>query len=101
MPSWIHGWNVYGSKAEILQQVNNRIQLKYLLEAYRLFPEKDSFFIRPKTGQYFFDKLAGSDDLRKQLTGGKTETEIRASWQPKLDAFKAIRKKYLMYKDFE
>jgi uncharacterized protein YbbC (DUF1343 family) len=36
-----------------------------------------------------------------QIKAGKTEQEIRASWQPKLDAFKAIRKKYLFYADFE
>jgi uncharacterized protein YbbC (DUF1343 family) len=96
-----YGWNVYDTKQKVLKQVDDRIQLKYLLDAYKLFPDKDSFFIRPKSGQYFFDKLAGSDELRKQLIAGKTEAEIKASWQPKLQAFKAIRKKYLLYKDFE
>jgi uncharacterized protein YbbC (DUF1343 family) len=96
-----YGWNVYDTKQNVLKKVDDRIQLKYLLDAYKLFPNKDSFFIRPKSGQYFFDKLAGSDELRKQLIAGKTEAEIKASWQPKLQAFKAIRKKYLLYKDFE
>jgi hypothetical protein len=27
--------------------------------------------------------------------------EIKASWQPKLKVFKMIRKKYLLYPDFE
>jgi len=96
-----YGWNLYDAKDKVLREVNNRIQIKYLLEAYKLFPDKDSFFIRPKTGQYFFDKLAGNDELRKQLVSGTAEATIRASWQPRLNAFKAIRKKYLMYKDFE
>ncbi len=96
-----YGWNLYGSKEQVLKQVNNQLQLKYLIQAYQLFPDKDSFFIHPKTGQYFFDKLAGDDQLRKQLMADKTEAEIRSSWQPKLDAFKKIRKKYLMYKDYE
>jgi uncharacterized protein YbbC (DUF1343 family) len=96
-----YGWNVYNTKEKLLKNIDNHIQLKYLLNAYKLFPNKDSFFIRPKTGQYFFDKLAGDDNLRKQIVAGKTETEIRASWQPKLDAFKKTRKKYLLYKDFE
>jgi uncharacterized protein YbbC (DUF1343 family) len=96
-----YGWNLYDTKQNVLKKVDDRIQLKYLLDAYKLFPDKDSFFIRPKSGQYFFDKLAGSDELRKQLITGKTEAEIKASWQPKLQAFKAIRKKYLLYKDFE
>lgn len=96
-----YGWNLYGSKQEVLDAVDNKIQLKWLLQAYQLFPKKDSFFIVPKTGQYFFDKLAGSDALRRQIVNGESESAIRASWQPKLQAFKAIRKKYLLYKDFE
>jgi uncharacterized protein YbbC (DUF1343 family) len=96
-----YGWNLYDSKVNLQKKTVSSIHLKYLIDAYKLFPEKDSFFIRPKTGQYFFDKLAGDDNLRKQLIAGKSEAEIRASWQPKLEAFKAIRKKYLLYKDFE
>jgi uncharacterized protein YbbC (DUF1343 family) len=95
------GWNVYDTKAEVLKQVDNQVQLKWILQAYKMFPNKDSFFLRPKTGAYFFDKLAGDDSLRKQIIAGKTEYEIRAGWEPKLEAFKAIRKKYLMYTDFE
>ncbi|MCB0820165.1 MAG: DUF1343 domain-containing protein [Bacteroidetes bacterium] len=47
----------------------------------------------------FFDKLAGTDQLRKQLLEKKTEDEIRALWQPDLEKFRAIRKKYLLYPD--
>jgi len=99
-----YGWNLSGTKEEVLAKVNNQVQLKWLMEAYRLFPEKDSFFIVPKSGEMedsFFDKLAGNDQLWRQITEGKTEQEIRASWQPKLDEFKKIRKKYLLYKDFD
>ncbi|HEX6915296.1 MAG TPA: DUF1343 domain-containing protein [Chitinophagaceae bacterium] len=95
------GWNLYGTKDEVLKTVDNQLQLKYLLQAWRLFPSKDSFFLRPKTGQYFFDKLAGSDELRKQIIAGKSEAEIRESWEPALQRFKTIRRKYLLYKDFE
>jgi uncharacterized protein YbbC (DUF1343 family) len=95
------GWNLYDSKANVLKAVDNKIQLNWLIQAYQLFPKKDSFFIHPKNGQYFFDKLAGDDNLRKQLMTGRTEAEIRKSWEPKLSAFKKIRKKYLMYDDFE
>ncbi|HQW93595.1 MAG TPA: DUF1343 domain-containing protein, partial [Ferruginibacter sp.] len=49
----------------------------------------------------FFNKLAGNDELIQQVKDGKTEAAIRKSWEPKLDAFKAIRKKYLLYTDFE
>jgi uncharacterized protein YbbC (DUF1343 family) len=39
--------------------------------------------------------------LMQQLKAGATEAEIRKSWEPKLSQFKAIRKKYLLYPDFE
>ncbi|RFM28803.1 exo-beta-N-acetylmuramidase NamZ family protein [Deminuibacter soli] len=96
-----YGWNLYGSPQQVLQEVNNQIQLKWLIEAYRLFPQKDSFFIRPKTGTYFFNKLAGNNILMQQLVQNKTAAEIKASWQPGLTAFRKIRKKYLLYQDFE
>ena len=74
-----------------------------MLQAYKLFPNKDSFFIQPKSKKptdYFFNKLAGSSMLIQQIISGKSEEQIRASWQPQLQAFKKIRKKYLLYDDF-
>ena len=74
------------------------------MEAYRLFPKKDSFFIYPKSGKMeesFFNKLAGNNQLWQQIRKGIPENEIRASWEPQLSAFKATRKKYLLYEDFE
>ncbi|MGC4103154.1 exo-beta-N-acetylmuramidase NamZ family protein [Ferruginibacter sp.] len=99
-----YGWFVNGSNEAILQQLNNKIQLKYLLDAYALFPGKDSFFIAPKSGNMndcFFNKLAGNNMLMQQIKTGVAEADIRKSWQPQLDAFKLVRKKYLLYKDFE
>jgi len=37
----------------------------------------------------------------QQIKDGKSEEEIRKSWEPALDKFKKIRKKYLLYEDFE
>jgi uncharacterized protein YbbC (DUF1343 family) len=91
-----YGWDVSGSPEEVLKKVDNRLQLKWVLNAYKLFPEKDKFFLANK----YFNKLAGNDILMQQIKDGKTEDEIRRSWQPKLDAFKKIRKKYLLYTDF-
>ncbi|NOT52468.1 MAG: DUF1343 domain-containing protein, partial [Chitinophagaceae bacterium] len=89
---------------EVLAKTNGRIQLKWLMDAYKLFPQKDSFWLVPKSGnmeQSFINKLAGNNDLWQQIKAGKSEEEIRASWEPKLSEFKAIRKKYLLYEDFE
>jgi uncharacterized protein YbbC (DUF1343 family) len=98
-----YGWNLSGTPEEVLAKTGNKIQLKWLMEAYRLFPQKDSFFLLPRSGkmeQSFFNKLAGNNDLWQQIKAGKPEAEIRASWEPKLSEFKAIRKKYLLYEDF-
>lgn len=101
-----YGWDLSGSNEKVLEKINNHIQLKYLLEAYKLFPDKENFFIKPKKTDpkpedYFFNKLSGNAELKQQIIDGKTESEIRKSWEPKLLAFKKIRKKYLLYPDFE
>lgn len=99
-----YGWNISGTPDQVLKKVNNKIQLKYLLDAYRLFPDKESFFIKTKSGdmdQSFFNKLAGNATLMQQIKAGASETEIRKSWEPKLSQFKSIRRKYLLYPDFE
>ncbi len=92
-----YGWNLTGSNEEVLKMVDGKIQLQYLLNAYKLFPGKDSFFLKNN----FIDKLAGTNILQQQVKAGASEEAIRASWQPGLDKFKAIRKKYLLYPDFE
>jgi len=70
----------------------SQINLNWLIETYRHYPEKDAFF---KTN--FFDKLAGTSQLRKQIIAGKTAEEIRKTWETDLQQFKIMRKKYLIY----
>lgn len=69
--------------------------LKYLLEFYRRSPDKTTFFTRAD----FFDKLAGTDELRTQILAGWDEDQIRASWQADLDEYKLMRQQYLLYAD--
>jgi len=99
-----YGWNIGGSPEAVLKEVDRKVQLKWVMEAYRLFPAKDSFFIMPKSGNpenSFFNKLAGNATLMQQIKEGKSEAEIRKTWEPALTQFKQIRKKYLLYPDFE
>ena len=91
-----YGWYISGSNEEILKKLGNTLQLKYLLDAYQLFPGMDSFFLKNN----FFNQLAGSDLLMEQIKQEKNESAIRTSWEPALGNFKTIRKKYLLYKDF-
>ena len=93
-----YGWDEGGTNEEALKKTEGRLQIKWLIEAYRLFPGKDSFFLNKGAT---FNRLAGNDQLIKQVKQGVSEQEIRQRWQPGLDQFKKIRRKYLLYKDFE
>jgi uncharacterized protein YbbC (DUF1343 family) len=73
-----------------------QLNLTWLKTMYSNYPNKEKFFISPN----FFDKLSGTTKLRKQIEEGVSEEEIRASWQADLDHYKVIRKKYLLYPDF-
>jgi uncharacterized protein YbbC (DUF1343 family) len=68
-----------------------KIDLQYLIFFYKKYPDKEKFFIP------YFDKLAGTTQLKQQIKDGLTEEQIRASWKPGLDAFNVKRKKYLLY----
>ena len=92
-----YGWDVSGTSAQVLKKIDNNIQLKWIIKAYKLFPNKEKFFLSDNT----FNRLAGNDILMQQIKDGVTEKEIRKSWEPGLSNFKKIRKKYLLYKDFE
>ena len=76
-------------------KLKSAIQLSWLINAYNQVGNKDKFF------SSFFSKLAGTNKLQKQIEAGLSETEIKESWKNELDEFKIIRKKYLLYKDFE
>lgn len=69
-----------------------KINLDWIIETYKAFPDKEHFF------NPYFTKLAGTDQLRKQIEAGKNEEEIRFSWEPALSQYKIMRGKYLLYK---
>ena len=68
-----------------------KLEIRWLLEAYTNFPEKNTFF---KQG---FERISGVSILRKQIEQGISEIEIRESWKNNLLDFKKIRAKYLIY----
>jgi Uncharacterized protein conserved in bacteria len=87
----------YGLDLRGLDPLQHTFTLKYLIDFYKKAPFKNTFFSRPE----FFDKLAGTDELRKQIVAGQTEEQIRDSWAEDLRAYKIMRRKYLLYPDFE
>jgi uncharacterized protein YbbC (DUF1343 family) len=92
------GYDLSQMELEELQKIS-RLKLNYLVDFYgNLVKEKQAVFFNKNN---FFDKLVGTDQLQAQLKAGKTMTTIQESWQVDLDAYKKLRKKYLLYKDFE
>jgi uncharacterized protein YbbC (DUF1343 family) len=65
---------------------------------YKAHPHKEKFFdskLSKEMGS--IEKLVGSGEFRQQVIDGKSEKEIRASWEPGLRAYKQMRKQYLLY----
>jgi uncharacterized protein YbbC (DUF1343 family) len=91
-----YGWNLYGTPQQVIKKIDNKIQLKWIIQAYKVFPEKDKFFLKTDS----FNRLSGNNVLMQQIIDGVSESEIRKSWEPALSNYKTIRKKYLLYKDF-
>jgi uncharacterized protein YbbC (DUF1343 family) len=80
---------------ELQIKAKKTIDLSYLIQIYRDYPDKESFFLPGM----FFDKLAGSSKLREMIQSGYSEQQIKDTWQPGLNQFKKLRKKYLIYED--
>lgn len=69
------------------------IDLRPVINAKKLLNNRDKYI----NSTSFFNKLAGSDLLKKQLENDVSEEEIRNSWKKGLDEFKLVRSKYLLY----
>ncbi|WP_277110566.1 exo-beta-N-acetylmuramidase NamZ family protein [Chryseobacterium taklimakanense] len=93
---FLNGKLCYGENLSNFPEDLRRLNLSWLLKAYKDYKNpQQNFFLT----NLFFDKLAGSDDLRKQIMAGKTEEEIRRSWQKDLAEFEKIRTRYVMYEN--
>lgn len=67
--------------------------LNYFIDFYNKSKDKSKFISRKR----FFDLLAGTESLRKQIETGKTKEEIVESWTDNLNNYKEMRKQYLIY----
>jgi uncharacterized protein YbbC (DUF1343 family) len=85
-----YGIDLKNYNTDILKK-NSQINLSWLINLYKIFPDKAHFF------NAYFTKLAGTEELRKQIEAGKTEAQIRKSWAAGLSKYKAMRRKYLLY----
>jgi uncharacterized protein YbbC (DUF1343 family) len=72
-----------------------KLEMQWLLKSYNSFPRKDEFFIEDIFNN--FNRVWGNEQLLCDIRAGKTEEEIRATWQEGISAYKKIREKYLLY----
>lgn len=97
-PPW-EGWVCKGIDLHQIPidtlRAQKQLNLNYLLDFYREFPAKAVFF----TPNNSFELHVGTSSLRLQMEAGCNEAEIRATWQADLEAYREIRKKYLLYPD--
>lgn len=69
----------------------NKLEIKWLIDAYSIFPKKSTFFLKG------FDRISGDRNLKTQIEQQIPESEIRKTWKQDLEKFKKIRAKYLIY----
>ena len=93
---FLNGKLCYGENLSDYPQNLRTLNIDWLLKAYSNYknPTQD-FFLK----NLFFDKLAGTDELRKQIVAGKSAVEIKDSWKKGLEDFQKIRAKYVIYED--
>jgi uncharacterized protein YbbC (DUF1343 family) len=72
-------------------EIPDRLNLSYVINFYKKWDGEDTFFTK------YFNTLAGTDQLRKQIESGMLEEAIRATWQSGLEKYKKLREKYLLY----
>ena len=87
----------YGTDYTSVSLPKRQIALSPLLDYYR---KADSLGLQLINQRQLFDLLAGTKELRQQLSSGLSEEEIRASWQAGLKDFQAKRARYLLYTDY-
>lgn len=91
-----YGLDLRGTDFEALVK-SKKINLAWMIELYAKSPNKPAFFERfhPQIGN--IDYLAGVSEFKDQIRAGMTEEQIRKTWQPGIEKYKKMRKKYLLY----
>ena len=93
---FLNGKLCYGKDLRQFPEIKGKLDLSFVIDAYQNFDKKtQDFFLK----NLWFDTLAGTDELRKQIISGTPETEIRKSWQKDLENFEKIRRKYVLYEN--
>lgn len=91
----------YGLNLSSEKNIPKGFSLQYVIQFYNYFQNltkhaEKEFFTRP----HWFDLLMGTNQVRLDILKNKTKEQIRSAWQKKLNQYKEIRKKYLLYEDY-
>lgn len=91
----------YGLNLRSEKNIPKGFSLQYVIQFYNYFQNltkhaEKEFFTRP----HWFDLLMGTNQVRLDILKDKSEEQIRSAWQKKLNQYKEIRKKYLLYEDY-
>ena len=92
----LNGQECFGEDLRNYPEALTEINLEWLIKAYKDYKSpagKSDFFLK----NLFFDTLAGSDQLRKQIIGGMSQEQIKTSWKKGLEDFEKTRQKYVVY----
>lgn len=87
-----NGVDLTGISLSQLQKLS-RIDLSYVVDAYRRMKDKESFFLKNR----FFDLLTGQRRIREMIVAGHSAAQIEATWKEDVARFRVQRKKYLIY----
>ncbi|MFB6341970.1 exo-beta-N-acetylmuramidase NamZ domain-containing protein [Saccharicrinis sp. FJH62] len=71
--------------------------LQYFFDYLKITKDTAAYFERPE----WIEMLMGDPDFIEKVEAGQTESQITESWQTDLNAYLLMRKKYLLYPDFE
>jgi len=89
------GYDLRDEAEKVLQ--TKKLDLSWILDMYASCSKKETFF--KSSGS--FELLVGNAKVREMIVAGKTAEQISSTWIDDVSSFKLIRKKYLLYQDFE
>jgi uncharacterized protein YbbC (DUF1343 family) len=74
-----------------------RVGLEILAAVRHGWPDHFAWHLSEQ-GLYHFDRLAGTDQVRRALDAGMPAAELMAGWQAAQAAFERVRARYLLYR---
>lgn len=95
------GVNVHGVQVHITdpsQASLSPIQFLVMQESYRLYPDHP-FFTEQTKGRFdMFDKVVGSDHIRREFSKRYIWEDVKAYWNKDVESFRKLSHKYYLYK---